>query len=91
MNNKLLFVEQAKEITKMHKNRIINRLITKLNKRIISSAKCGITTTYLYVDDIDKEIIEDIAKMCKENGFKCTFINDSRFEEKIYKIIIAWD
>ena len=53
MNNKLLFVEQAKEITKMHKNRIINRLITKLNKRIISSAKCGITTTYLYVDDID--------------------------------------
>lgn len=70
MDEKLLFAEQAKEITKMNKNRIVNRLVKRVNKNILKAAKRGITIVSLDFDDIDNEILETIIKMCNDNGFK---------------------
>lgn len=75
---KLLSVEQVKEITKMHSDKIINRFVKRVNKCILRAAKRGCTMTFLNVDNVDNEILETIEKMCNDNGFKTTV--DSKYD-----------
>ena len=89
---KLLSVEQAKEITKMHSNKIINRLVKIVNKNILRAAKRGCTTTILDVGNVDNEILETIKKMCNDNGFKITV--DRKYDLDngfINFILITWN
>ena len=89
---KLLSVEQVKEITKMHSDKIINRFIKRVNKNILIAAKRGCTMTFLNVKNVDNEILATIEKMCNDNGFQTTV--DSKYDLDdgyIYFIQITWN